>query len=115
MGRDHLHGYHAVCYARARQVSPATCLASITIGIASTLVDTLFMGFVGAAALAAGLAFGLGGREVAGRMWESWYAQGQQAAPKVQRAADAARDGAQREWTEPTRRVAMWADEPPRE
>jgi hypothetical protein len=33
------------------------------IGIAQTLVNTLFMAFVGALALAAGLAFGLGGRE----------------------------------------------------
>jgi len=33
------------------------------IGIATTLVNTLFMGTVGALALALGLAFGLGGRE----------------------------------------------------
>lgn len=35
------------------------------IGVATTLVNTLFRGFVGALALAAGLAFGLGGRDTA--------------------------------------------------
>lgn len=40
------------------------------LGIAPALVQTLFMGIVVAAALAAGLAFGLGGKEVAGRMLE---------------------------------------------
>lgn len=60
------------------------------IGIATTLVNTLFMGFVGALALAAGLAFGLGGRETAGEIVSEWYQQGKQAAPKVARAADAA-------------------------
>ena len=60
------------------------------IGIATTLVNTLFMGFVGALALAAGLAFGLGGRETAGEIVSEWYQQGKQAAPTVARAADAA-------------------------
>jgi hypothetical protein len=53
------------------------------LGIATTLVNTLFMGTVGALALALGLAFGLGGRETAGRIVESWYRQGQQAAPRL--------------------------------
>jgi hypothetical protein len=38
------------------------------IGVAETLVNTLFMGFVGALAPALGLAFGLGGRETAGEI-----------------------------------------------
>ncbi len=57
------------------------------IGIASTLIDTLFMGFVGALALAFGLAFGLGGRETAGQIVQGWYQQGKQAAPQLQQAA----------------------------
>ena len=93
----------------------AIVVAVNQIGIASTLVNTLFMGVVGAAALAAGLAFGLGGRDVASRLWERGYAEGQQAGPKMERAANAARDRAQREWNQPTSRVAMRADEPPRE
>jgi hypothetical protein len=58
------------------------------IGIASTLVNTLFMAFVGALALAAGLAFGLGGRDTAGRIVDNWYRQGREARPKIERAAE---------------------------
>src|SRR5512141_17452 len=58
------------------------------IGIAQTLVNTLFMGFVGALALAAGLAFGLGGRETAGQIVQGWYNRGRANQPKIQRAAE---------------------------
>ncbi|MEO5953860.1 MAG: small-conductance mechanosensitive ion channel, partial [Chloroflexia bacterium] len=68
----------------------AIIIAVNQIGIASTLVNTLFMGFVGALALALGLAFGLGGRETAGEIVQGWYEQGKSAAPKVQKAANAA-------------------------
>jgi hypothetical protein len=60
------------------------------IGIATTLVNTLFMGFVGALALALGLAFGLGARETAGEVVREWYQQGRSAAPKIAEAADVA-------------------------
>jgi hypothetical protein len=58
------------------------------IGIASTLINTLFMGFIGALALAAGLAFGLGGRETAAQIVQGWYRQGREARPKLERAAE---------------------------
>jgi Conserved TM helix len=58
------------------------------IGVAQTLVNTLFMGLVGALALAAGLAFGLGGRDTAGQIVDSWYRQGREARPKIERAAE---------------------------
>jgi len=58
------------------------------IGIAQTLVNTLFMGFVGALALAAGLAFGLGGRDTAGQIVDNWYRRGREARPRMQRAAE---------------------------
>ena len=58
------------------------------IGVAQTLVNTLFMGFVGALALAAGLAFGLGGRETAGQIVDSWYRRGRASQPKLERAAE---------------------------
>ena len=58
------------------------------IGIAQTLVNTLFMGFVGALALAAGLAFGLGGRETAGRIVDNWYNRGRANQPRIERAAE---------------------------
>ena len=47
----------------------AIIIAVDQVGIASTLVNTLFMGVVGALALACGLAFGLGGRELAAVYW----------------------------------------------
>lgn len=62
------------------------------LGIASNLINTLFTGFVGALALAAGLAFGLGGRDLAQRSLDNWYQQAQDAKPKARRAAKAAED-----------------------
>jgi hypothetical protein len=58
------------------------------IGIAQELVNTLFMGFIGALALAAGLAFGLGGRDTAGQIVDGWYRRGREARPKIERAAE---------------------------
>src|SRR5215207_9653346 len=58
------------------------------IGIAQTLVNTLFMATVGAAALAAGLAFGLGGRDTAGEVVRDWRLRAQAAAPRVERAME---------------------------
>jgi hypothetical protein len=60
------------------------------IGIAETLVNTLFMGLVGALAIALGLAFGLGGRETAAEIVQGWYRQGREAAPKIERAVKTA-------------------------
>jgi hypothetical protein len=65
------------------------------LGIATTLVNTLFMGFVGALALALGLAFGLGGRDTAADIVRNWYNRGRAATPKLAEAADAARRQAQ--------------------
>ncbi len=74
-----------VASARAAHVKSAGLLGSITkwaiwifailtalfhLGIAPALIQTLFMGIVVAAAIATGLSFGLGGKEVAGRMLE---------------------------------------------
>src|SRR5205823_1861038 len=46
--------------------------AADQLGIAQTLINTLFMGVVAALALAFGLAFGLGGREQAAEIWSDW-------------------------------------------
>jgi hypothetical protein len=64
----------------------AIVVAVNQIGVAQTLVNTLVMGAVAALALAAGLAFGLGGRETAAEIVRNWYAQGKAAAPKVEAA-----------------------------
>jgi hypothetical protein len=65
------------------------------IGIAQTLVNTLFFGLVGALALSLGLAFGLGGRETAAEIVRTWYDNSREAAPKLQQAAETAKHEAQ--------------------
>jgi len=81
----------------------AIVIAVNQIGIATTLVNTLFMGFVGALALAMGLAFGLGGRDTASEIVRGWYDQGRSQAPRLVDTAQAAQ--AQVE-APPSRRVA---------
>jgi Conserved TM helix len=74
----------------------AIVVAINQLGIATTLVNTLFMGFVGALALAAGLAFGLGGKDTAARIVSNWYAQSGEMSDKLAHAASAASDQAHR-------------------
>lgn len=62
------------------------------IGIATALVNTLFMATVGAVALALGLSFGLGGRETAGMIVRGWYDRANQSRPRLEKAADVAQD-----------------------
>jgi hypothetical protein len=69
--------------ARYAIIAFAVVAAVNQLGIAPTVVNTLLIGTVGAVALALGLAFGLGGRDVAARITEGWYATGQQAAQRV--------------------------------
>ena len=61
----------------------AIVIAINQIGVATTLVNTLFMGTIGALALAFGLAFGLGGRDAAARLVDGWYQTGQRAMPRT--------------------------------
>lgn len=70
----------------------AIVVAVNQIGIATTLVNTLFMAFVGAIALGLGLAFGLGGRETAAQIVSQWYSKAQEHAPKLAHAAEAGGD-----------------------
>jgi Conserved TM helix len=53
------------------------------LGIAETVVNTLFTGLVATLVLAFGLAFGLGGQQTAARITDGWYRSGQEAARKV--------------------------------
>ena len=46
------------------------------LGIAETVVNTLFIGLVAMVVLAAGLAFGLGGQQTAAQITAGWYASG---------------------------------------
>jgi mechanosensitive ion channel-like protein len=70
----------------------AIVIAVNQIGIATTIVNTLFMATIGAIAVAFALAFGLGGRETAAQIVQSWYQRGQQTAPKL--SSRPAQDGA---------------------
>lgn len=63
----------------------AVVIAINQIGIAANLVNTLFIGLVGAVSLAFGLAFGLGGRDVAAQITQDWYASSQDTAARVRR------------------------------
>jgi Conserved TM helix len=65
------------------------------LGIATTLINTLLIGTVGAFTLAFGLAFGLGGRERAAQLLDTMGRNAERAGPKLERAAHAARNQAQ--------------------
>jgi len=53
-------------------IALATAMALGQMGLADTIINMAFGLTLGAIALAIGLAFGLGGREVAGRELDSW-------------------------------------------
>lgn len=65
----------------------AIIVAVNQIGIARELVNTLFMGAIALAVIAFGLAFGLGGRDLAAKTLNRWYGEAQANAPKMQAAA----------------------------
>ena len=69
----------------------AVVVAVNQVGIGDELVNTLMIALVSAVALAAALAFGLGGRDLAARTLDRWYEQAQETRPKVEAAGDAAR------------------------
>ena len=71
-------------------VAFAVVIALYQIGIANDLISILFIGVVGALAIAFGLAFGLGGREVAAEITRSWYTEMSAATAKVMEAAASA-------------------------
>lgn len=53
------------------------------LGIAATVVNTLFIGLVATLVLAFGLAFGLGGQQTAAQITAGWYRKSQEAAARV--------------------------------
>jgi hypothetical protein len=64
----------------------AILIAVEQIGIAPTIVNSLFMAIVGSAALALGIAFGLGGRDTAAEIVRDWYERTRQS--RLQTAAE---------------------------
>jgi hypothetical protein len=83
----------------------AIIVAVNQIGIARELVNTLFMGAVALAVIAFGLAFGLGGRDLAAQLLRRWYGEAQANAPKVQQAAGNASEIAERRMGQTDRRM----------
>jgi len=64
-------------------VAFAVLIAINQLGIAADLINILFIGIVAALSLAFGLAFGLGGREIAARITQDWYETMSSATEKV--------------------------------
>jgi hypothetical protein len=69
----------------------AIIIAVNQIGIGVAVVNTLLTGLVGAVALAAGLAFGLGGRDLASRKLDDWSEQLGDSGAKARNSANAAK------------------------
>jgi hypothetical protein len=74
--------------ARYAIIAFAVVAAVDQLGIAETVVNTLFVMTIGALALAFALAFGLGGQGVAQQITQGWYTRGQEASEKVARYAE---------------------------
>src|SRR4051794_28867050 len=63
--------------AKAAVITIALFMALQQVGVAEEIVTAAFTLILGAAALAVGLAFGLGNRELAGEITRRWYEEGQ--------------------------------------
>lgn len=84
----------------------AVVVAVNQLGIATELVNTLFMAIVGALALGMGLAFGLGGRETAGEIVRKWYAKAQENSGQMKQLAENMGDEVRRE--DPAHGPGQW-------
>jgi small-conductance mechanosensitive channel len=78
----------------------AVVVAVNQIGVATALVNTLFMAVVGAFALALGLAFGLGGRDTAADIVRSWDRKARNNRTKLSTAAQAAGESSKQSGTQ---------------
>lgn len=90
--------------ARIGVVGFAIVVAVNQLGIATVLINTLLIGVVGALAIAAGLAFGLGGRDKASQLISRWGHTAEAAGPRLEAAAEAlgrrGNVGAERPWVQ---------------
>ncbi|HEU4569263.1 MAG TPA: hypothetical protein VFS07_01685 [Gemmatimonadales bacterium] len=72
-----MEGVHTLAkIAKATVVMTAVFMAIQQVGVAEEIVTTAFTLLLGALALAAGLAFGLGNRDLAGEITRRWYEEG---------------------------------------
>lgn len=74
--------------AKAAVVLIAVFMAIQQIGVAEEIVTTAFTLILGAVALAGGLAFGLGNRDLAGEITRRWYDEGRRRSAAKQRPDD---------------------------
>jgi len=70
----------------------AIVVAVNQLGIATTLINTLFMATVGAVALALGISFGLGGKDTAAEIVRKWYGKAQEQKSRIAATAQSAGD-----------------------
>jgi hypothetical protein len=84
----------------------ATFMILNQLQIAEEIVTITYASLLGAAALAMALAFGLGGREVAGRMLDDAYAKGQEQRGQVRRDIEIGKQEARRAKDEGERRTS---------
>lgn len=85
----------------------AIVVAVNQLGIATELVNTLFMAIVGALALGMGLAFGLGGRDTAREIVDKWYHKAQNRSGQMKEMAQNMGDQA-REQARGTQQPGEW-------
>ena len=85
----------------------AVVVAVNQLGIATELVNTLFMAVVGALALALGLAFGLGGRDTAAEIVRNAYNKAQERSSEMKQLAENMGDQA-RQQAEAARGPGQW-------
>jgi hypothetical protein len=78
-------------FARTAVLVFATLIALDQLEIAPTIINTLWTALIGSVAVAAALAFGLGGQGVARQLLEDWYARRGEVAEKAGRLAGDAR------------------------
>lgn len=75
--------------AKAAVVMISVFMALTQLGVASEIVTAAFTLILGAIALAAGLAFGLGNRDLAGEITRRWYEESQARRARVRQSAEA--------------------------
>jgi hypothetical protein len=81
------------------------------LGIATVIVVITYTALIGAAALGAALAFGLGGRDAAAQLIDSGYRKAQDNADQVRSDVQLGRQRAERDARQATATTAEWADD----
>jgi len=79
-------GYLLGRFAELAIIAIAVVVAAYQVGIATDLINIVILGLAAAMALGVGLAFGLGGRDVAAQVTQSWYDRAKVASDAAQAA-----------------------------